>query len=404
MKIIQTIKRFTLPLVLVLCLIGALVVTTRPRPVQIDLAVIERGPIRVTINEDGQTRVTDRYVVFSPLEGQMERITLKAGDAITQGQTILARIDPSDPTLIDARTRAGAEARINAAEASVARNEAQLVAAKSSLEYAQSELSRITRATEGAASAPQELDDANLAVILRSQEARSAEFSLQIARFELDQARAALVESTPEGAQRTTFEIPAPITGRILRVFRDSAGVVAPGAQLLEIGDTNHLEIQVDVLSQDAVRIAPGDQVLIERWGGGETLNGRVRLVEPSGFTKISALGVEEQRVYVIIDFTDPAATRDRLGDGFRVDARIVIDEAGDAVLAPTGAVFPHGDGWATFVAHDDRAELRPIVVGLRNDRHVQVIEGLTTGDRVIVYPSDRVVDEARIRPRRAAR
>lgn len=400
MKPIQTLKRFALPVVLVLMLIGAIVVTTRQRPVRVDLETVTRGPIRVTINEDGQTRVTDRYVVFSPLEGQMERINLKAGDPITQGQTILARIDPSDPSLLDARTRAGAEARINAADAAVARSEAQLVASKSSLEYAQSELSRLTRAGEEGAATPQEVDDAELAVVLRSQEVRSAEFALQIARFELEQARAALVESTPDDAARAPFEIPSPITGRVLRVLRDSAGVVAPGTPLLEIGDTTRLEIQVDVLSQDAVRIAPGDEVLIERWGGDATLGARVRLVEPSGFAKVSALGVEEQRVYVIIDFADPGAVRDRIGDGFRVEARIVVDEAGDAVLAPSGAVFPHQDGWGVFVATNGHARLRPIEVGLRNDLHVQVLAGLEPGERVVVYPSDRVADSARIRVR----
>ncbi len=400
MKPLQTAKRFTLPLILVAALAGAIVIGAMPRAVRVDLEPVARGPVLVTVNEDGQTRVIDRYVVFSPLEGQLERIALKAGDAIIQGDTILARIDPSDPSLLDARSRAAAEARISAAEAAVSRNEAQLSAARAEQEYAQSELSRITRADESSAASPLDRDRAELAVILRSQEVRSTEFALQIARFELEQARAALVEATPDDAERRSFEIPSPINGRVLRVVRDSAGVITPGAPLLEVGDTTRLEVEVDVLSQDAVRIVPGDRAIIERWGGSDALEGRVRLVEPSGFTKVSALGVEEQRVLVIIDFVEPAAIRDRLGDGFRVDVRIIIDEESDALLAPTGAVFPYGDGWATFAARGNRAELRPIVVGLRNDHHVQVLDGLTANDLVIVYPSDRVEDRARIKSR----
>lgn len=400
MKPLQTIRRFTLPLILVAALAGAIVIGAMPRAVRVDLEPVTRGPIHVTVNEDGQTRVIDRYVVFSPLEGQLERIALKAGDAIIQGSTILARIDPSDPSLLDARTRAAAEARISAADAAVSRNEAQLSAARAEQEYAQTELSRITRADENSAASPLDRDRAELAVILRSQEVRSTEFALQIARFELEQARAALVEATPDDATRPSFEIPAPINGRVLRVVRDSAGVITPGASILEVGDTTRLEVEVDVLSQDAVRVAPGDRAIIERWGGSDALEGRVRLVEPSGFTKVSALGVEEQRVLVIIDFVEPGAIRDRLGDGFRVDVRIVVDEEPDALLAPTGAVFPYRDGWATFAARGNRAELRPIIIGLRNDRHVQVLDGLTAADLVIVYPSDRVEDRARITSR----
>lgn len=403
----RTIRRFLLPILVVVVLIGAAIVAAIPPAVPVDTAFAERGELLITIDEDGRTRVIDRYVVFAPLAGRMERIALKAGDPIRAGDMLITSIDPSDPALLDARTLAEAEARVRAAEAKLDRTGPERSAALSELEFAQDELARLQSLSEGAAASEQELDDARLRVSLALQSARAAEIAVQIAEFELEQARAALLRTSPPADPKANpngvtqrLEIPAPITGRVLRVLRDSAGVVAAGAPLIEVGDTTQLEVEVDVLSQDAIKINPGMPVRIERWGGDAVLKGRVRLVEPSGFTKVSALGVEEQRVNVIIDFVDPPEARQGLGDGFRVEARVVLSDAKDVVTAPSGALFRSDDGWGAFIVSDGRAVLKAVRLGRRGAERVEILGGIEPGDELVVYPSDRVEDGARVRAR----
>lgn len=394
-------RKFFLPVLVIVVLFGALAMALRRAPARVDLAKVSRSTLIVTVDEDGRTRVKDRYVVFTPLAGRMERIPLKSGDAIDAGKTILASIEPSDPALLDARAQAETEARVKAAEAALARAEPQVRAANASLELAQVEFERIREAQAANAMSDIELDQKRLTVVMRKEEASAATFARQIAAFELEQAKAALVRTHADGTQDAIkFQIPAPITGRILRVLRDSAGAVASGTPLLEVGDTSRLEIEVDVLSQDAVRIPAGAQVIIERWGGDAPLRGRVRLVEPSGFLKISALGVEEQRVNIIIDFLDEPAARAALGDGYRVEARIIVDEVRDALICPSGALFRSAGGWAAFKVEGGTARLTPVTIGRRNDREVEVLKGLSENDEVVVYPSDRVEDGAPVKAR----
>lgn len=400
-------RRIILPLVVLVLVVVGLVMSLRPRPAPVDLAPVTRGPLQVTVDDDGRTRVKERYVVSSPLAGRLARITYKAGEPVRAGRTPLAVIDPSDPALLDARAVAEAEARVRAAALAVERARTQIVAANAALEFATSELRRAQAAASRGGANEREVQDAQLSVTMRTEEARAAEFARQIAVFELAQAEAALVRTRPveEGADADAarLTILSPIDGRVLRVLRESAGFVSPGTPLVEIGDSADLEIEVDVLSPDAVRIAPGAAVHIENWGGPAALRGRVRLVEPSAFTKVSALGVEEQRVNVIIDFVDPPGARAGLGDGFRVQTRIVVSEAADVLKVPTGALFRRGDRWATFVEQNGRASLRLLEIGRRNHAEAEVLNGLSVGERVVVYPSDRVRDGVKLAPRDAA-
>jgi len=367
-----------------------------PKPVDVDLATPERGPLRVTVDEEGKTRIKERYVVSTPLAGRLMRIELDAGDEISAGETLLAVVEATDPALLDPRALAEAEARVKAAEAKLKQADPARQRAKTEMQYAETELGRVRALHAKNAASKQELDQKERLFQASEQDYRAASFAEEIARFELELSQAALVQTRPNGGgsvEERRFEIHAPITGRVLRVFEESATVVAAGARLLEVGNTADLEIEVDVLSSDAVNIKPGAPVLLEQWGGETPLRGTVRLVEPSGFTKVSALGVEEQRVNVIIDFVDPPQQRPTLGDGFRVEARIIVWERADVLKVPTSALFRHGDDWAVFVVADGRAVRRPVKTGRRNGLEAEVLDGLASGTPVIIHPSDKVED-----------
>jgi HlyD family secretion protein len=383
--------------------VGAIVYGFLPQPVPADVGRVVRGDLRISVDEEGRTRIKERYVVSTPLAGNLSRIVLEAGQPVQAGKTLIAIVEPTDPTLLDDRALAESEARVKAAEATRERTRAVLERARQEHEFAQVELERQKNLLRTKTIATQVYDAAAYKERMAQQDVRAAEFAVQIAEFELEQARAALVhtrrpaQSAPSPAR---FEIRAPVDGRVLRVIQESATVVSPGTPLVEVGDPNDLEVLVDVLSRDAVRIHPGDRVLLERWGGDEPLHGRVRLVEPSGFTKVSALGVEEQRVNVLIDFSDPPAKRAGLGDGFRVEARIVVWEKPAVLEVPAGALFRDGDGWAVFRVEDGRARRRRVVTGRSNGLQTQVLDGLAEGDEVVVHPGDRVADGVRIEPR----
>ncbi len=249
----------------------------------------------------------------------------------------------------------------------------------------------------------QELDEAEHRLRVATEDVKSAQFAAQIAEFELELSRAALVRTQPDSAGDTRterFVIRAPVNGRILRVFQESEAAITAGTRLVEVGDPTDLEVEVDVLSTDAVKIAPGAQVMLKHWGGDEPLLGRVRLVEPSAFTKVSALGVEEQRVNVVIDIVDPPQKRETLGDAFRVEASIVIWEAENTLKVPSGSLFRHVDGWAVFVANGGHARLQPVKVGQSNGLETQVLDGLQEHDSVILHPSDRITDGVAVTPR----
>jgi HlyD family secretion protein len=375
----------------------ALVATAlRPAPVPVESAAVVRGPFAVHVEEDGRTRVTDRYVVFAPIAGSLERIALEAGDEVREGQ-VVARIAPAPAPLLDARTRAEAQARLEAARAAVRRAEAAVRRAEAERQFAAAELGRARSLAEAGGVSARDLENATLGDESAARELDSARFAASVARFEERMARATLAGGAAGGE---VLELRAPAAGRVLRVERESAGFVAPGTPLLEIGDPASLEVVADLLTVDAVEVRPGARVELRRWGGPTPLHGRVRRVQPSAFTKVSALGVEEQRVDVVIDLVEPPEARPGLGDGFAVDVAVEVYAAEDAVLAPAGALFRQGDGWATYAIEDGVARLRRLVAGRRNGLEVQVLEGLSPGEVVVVHPPDRVGEGTPVRGR----
>lgn len=385
-----------------------------PQPVEVDLAEVARGPLQVTVDEDGKTRIREKYVVSAPLAGRLLRIDMDAGDPVQVGKTLLATIEPRDPELLDARTIAQAEARVKAAEATLKKMEPMTEQARAAQAFAEAELTRARSA--GGAVTKSELENAEYEYRRTSEEQRSMRIQEEIARFELEQAQAALLRTRPRDDQEGdgqsnnnghsngnggwTFTIYSPINGQVLRVLQESAAVVTAGTPLLELGDPRDLEAEIDVLSRDAVKIHPGAKVWFEHWGGDRDLQGRVRLVEPSGFTKISTLGVEEQRVNVIVDFVDPPEERTSLGDGFRVEARIVIDEADDVLKVPTSALFRVGKESAVFKVVDDVVHQQIVKIGRQNGLEAEVLDGLAAGDKVVIHPSDQVEDGVHVRQR----
>jgi HlyD family secretion protein len=404
---VKSLRKKLAPLLVGLAVVGLLIYAFLPAAVEADVATVRRGALRVTVDEDGKTRIKQRYVVSAPLSGQLLRITLRPDDKVRQGQTLIAVIQPTDPSLLDARSRAQAKARVSAAEASRRQAEAQFQRAKAGHELAAAELARAQRLQEGRSIARQEFENAVHRERAASAELQAAQHAVRVADFELEQAQAALLRTQPRSpgeADNEVFEIRAPINGKVLRVFQESETVVSPGTRLLEIGNPEDLEIEIDVLSVDAVKIRRGAGVLLEHWGGTGPLQAEVRVVEPAGFTKISALGVEEQRVWVIADFVGPAEKWRGLGDGYRVEARIVTWEEADVLKVPAGALFRHEGDWAVFRIMAGRVALRPVRVGQGNGLETQILEGLQEGDQVVLYPSDRLANGVAVTPRRRAR
>ena len=373
-----------------------------PRPVPVDVGTVTRGSMIVTVEEDGRTRIKERYVVSAPLAGRLLRIELHPGDHVEAGKTVIAAIEPSDPSLLDARARAEAEARLGAAKAALDQAGPNLERARTAHSFAASELRRVSKAFENRAATRAELDAVDQKERSTHEEMRAAQFALRIAEFERNLAQAALSHGGEGGGTggRLRFEITSPITGRVLRRFQESATVVSPGSQLVEMGDPADLEVEIDVLSRDAVRINPGNRVLLEDWGGGAPLTARVRLVEPAAFTKVSSLGVEEQRVYVVADFVDPPEKRTTLGDAYRVEAKIIVWESDRVLKVPAGALLRLGDEWAVFTLARGRVEVRPVTLGRRNATEAEVVTGLAAGDTVVQYPSDRIRAGIRAEPR----
>ena len=382
-----------------------------PEPAEVDLATIEKGAIRVTVDQDGKTRIRERYVVSTPLAGRVLRIDLDPGDEVRSGETLLATIEPRDPELLDARSIAQAEARVNAAEVALEQMVPMLEKARADQEYAEKELKRTRDARSRSPQAVSESEIESKLLAFRTTTAllRSASHNEEISRFELAQAQAALIRSRPQQADSSpavsgpngrNFTIRAPIDGRVLRVFQESSAVVIAGTPLLELGNPRDLEVEIDVLSRDAVKILAGAQVLLEHWGGPKVLQGRVRLVEPSAFTKISTLGVEEQRVNVIVDLLDPEPDRTALGDGFRVEARIIVEESADVLKVPTSALFRLGERWAVFRVSEGIAQQQLVELGLRNGLEAEVLEGLSAGDQVVVHPGDDIADGTAVHER----
>jgi HlyD family secretion protein len=401
---------------LLFALVGVLIVVALvwafwPKPVEVDIAPVTRGPLQVAVEDDGMTRIKERYVVSAPLTGLLLRVRPEVGDVVEDGQypvntsafRTLATIQPTAPELLDDRARAQAQARVKAANASLERTDAELARAREADAFARKELERVRRlVASGRSLSEEEYDRARHQAHVATQDLNVARFAKRVSQFELEQAKAALLRTLPgDGQSPQQMEIPSPIDGKVLRVLQESSTVVTPGTRLLEVGDPSDLEVVVDLLSTDAVKVRKGAKVFLEHWGGEAPLPGTVRLVEPSGFTKVSALGVEEQRVNVIIDFLEPPGQRPNLGDAFRVEARILVWEGADVLQVPAGALFRRGDGWAVFTAEGSRAHVRPVRVGHRNGLEAEILEGLTEGEVVVVHPSDKVEDGVALVPRK---
>jgi HlyD family secretion protein len=386
-----------------IALAGAVAWLFRPQPVSVDLATVVHGPLQVSVSDDGETRVRDLFVVSAPLAGHMRRIELEAGDSVAAGETIVARIEPSDPSFLDRRSEAEVRAGIRASEAARVHAAAELRRAQAERDFAVTELKRYEGLAASRTISQNDLESAR-------RRARSAEAAvdeavagLRVRESELEQAKARLMapgRSGDRSADCDCVTVRSPVSGRVLQVLAESEGIVASGAPLVEVGDPGKLEIVTDLLSTDAVKVRTGQRALIEGWGGDHALEGVVRRVEPYGFTKISALGVEEQRVKVVIDLAEPVERWRHLGHGYRVEPRIVLWESPDVLKVPLSSLFRQGGEWAVFVSRDGRARLQTLAIGNMNGIDAEVLKGVAAGDAVVVHPSDRVSDGARIEQR----
>ena len=374
----------------------------QPRPVDADVASAERGPLRISLDEEGQTRVRDRFMVSAPLAARILRIELEPGDTVRAGSTILARLQPTQPQFLTTRSRAQAEAGVARAESAVGQALVERDRVLAEQEYATTQLARDKRLHQNGLLAEQRLESSQQRFVEANEAVRAADAAIAVANADLEQARTNLIEaSSGRRAEGDAVVLRSPVDGVVLRRLRESEASVPEGEPLIEIGDPAKLEVVSDMLSMDAVRISAGDPVLIEQWGGDRSLRGVVRLVEPFGFTKISALGVEEQRVNVIVDFEDPRAAWEELGDGYRVEVRVIVWQSEDVLKVPTSSLFRSGENWAVYALGDDlTAQLREVRIGERTAMEAQLLEGLAAGERVVTYPSDRIEHGTEVAPR----
>ena len=396
-------RRMTVWGVLILAVAVGIGYAFRPQPVLVDLASVGRGPLVVTVDEEGETRVKDIFVVSAPVMGRVLRIEAEVGDSVVAGETVVAELEPVDPGFLDLRSRAEGEAVVRAAEAARVLAAADVKRAEAELDFAGIELDRAERLLRKEWISESAYDSAQRAYETREAEVETAQAALEMSEHELDTASARLLSPTDDMGVREPCDcvpIRAPVDGRVLRVLHESAGVVQAAEPLLEIGDPENLEIVVDLLSADAVKVRAGQPVIVEEWGGGAPLAGRVRRVEPFGFTKVSALGIEEQRVNVIIDFTDPAENWARLGHGYRVEARIVLWQGDDVLKAPQGALFRQDGQWSVYVVEDGRARLRAVTLGQSNGFEAEIADGLTADATIVLHPSDRLAPDIRVAER----
>ncbi len=394
-------RRRLIWLLVLLLIIAALVYGFRPQPSRVDIASVSLGPMRVSVEEEGKTRVTDRYEVSASVAGTTCRVDLNVGDPVQKGQ-VLTTIKPLESQALDPRSQAEAEARVAAAQSALYAAEQTATSAASEMQLAARELSRLRPLFEKGHISRRQLDQATAMAQTSRAASRSAQFSVDVARHELEAARTALSYTGAGNADRpeANVQVRSPIDGRILALHQECEGVVSAGQPLLVIGDIRSLEIETDVLSEDAVKIKPGMRVELHRWGGDTPLQGRVRNVEPVGFTKVSALGVEEQRVLVISDITSDATEWQDLGDGYRVEAEIILWQAADVLQIPASALFRFDGGWALFVMENGKAVRRTVKVGKRNGLSAQILEGVAAGDKVITHPDNSIDDGVAVKLR----
>lgn len=368
-----------------------------PKPIVIETGTAIRGPLTVRVSEEGKTRIRNRYLVAAPVTGKMRRVTLKPGDEVRAGATLLTTIEPAAPPLLDPRARSEAEAVVAMREAAQKQAAEALDARRSAATLAQADRDRVRTVKRDGTISDADRDRAEGDASIRLADARAAEFALQVSNHELALARAALERPESLGNQNL-IEVKSPVSGRVLKVFQESEMVVGSGAQILEVGDPADIEIEAEILSRDAVNIHVGDSVVVEQWGGVAPLDGRVRRVEPAAFTKISALGVEEQRVIVRCDLLETPEAAKALGDRFRVDVRVAIWQADDVLIVPAGALFRQGNEWKTFLFRNGSARLTTVNAGHSDGRLTEILSGLQIGDEVLLHPPDTIQDGSAVR------
>lgn len=381
--------RRLVPWIGALALVGLIAVGLWPKPAVVETTRVTTGPLRVTINEEGKTRIRQRYLVAAPVAGHLRRVPWKAGAEVVANETVLAVIEPVPPALLDARARTLAEARRDVTVATVAR-------AQEAHKFAAAELKRIEQLSRDKVVSALELEAVQARATAAARELAVAESTVRQAEAELRE-----FSGTPGGTNTThaPVEVKAPVSGRVLKVFEESARVVNAGLPLVELGDPADLEAVLEVLSSDGAGLAPGTKVELEHWGGPQPLRGQVRLVEPAAFTKVSALGVEEQRVNVVVELLTPVAERLSLGDNFRVEGRVIMWEEARALKAPSSALFRRGQDWAAFVLTTNTAHLRLVKAGRTSGAETQILSGVREGEELILYPGDRLHDGQRVQP-----
>lgn len=395
-------RRWIWILVISAIVIAAILVGYRKQPVAVETAPLKKGPLRITIEEEGKTRVVNRYIVSAPVAGYAERIALKVGDPVTAGQIVCWLRPPLAPVL-DTRSYAEQTGRVRAAEAALHAAQEQTRAAVADEAYWNGQKERMEQLLKSGDVSKESVDRAASEAKRSSASRRSSEHAIEQARAELDAARAALHYSAAKPSRSDPGEkvaVRAPVSGRVLKVVHESEGAIVPGQALLELANARALEVEVELLSADAIRVDPGMKVLFERWGGETPLEGQVRRIEPVAFTKVSALGVEEQRVLVLVTITSPVEQWKRLGDQYRVEASFILWEADSVPLIPASALFHYGDGWATFVVENDTARRRSVQVGQRNARFAQILSGIQEGEVVITHPDDTIEDGVKVTAR----
>lgn len=378
----------------ILLSMGLLVWGFWPQPILVETTHAKQAPLTVSIEAEGQTRVIDRYVISAPVNGMTCRLHLKVGDEVMQGQVLMG-ITPLASQVLDARSRAQAKAQVAAAKSAVLAAQEQASAAEAAKQLAQDKLKRYQPLLKKDLVSEEAFQQAKTEALTTAAAKRSADFNVEVARYELEAALTTLEYSAATDQQSPTerVKVTSPIDGKVLKVSRQCEGPVQTGEALLEVGDPSALEIEIDVLSADAVKIRPGMTVYIHRWGGDETLSAIVKRIEPIGFTKVSALGVEEQRVLIICDFTSPEESWQRLGDGYRVEAELVLWHQESVLQVPSSAIFRYQEGWAVFTVEDGLAKRKQVTIGKRTGLASQILSGLTENDVVINYPSDLIED-----------
>lgn len=394
--------RRLVPITIGVGVLAAIISALRPSPIPVEVATVSTGPLTVSVLEEGKTRIRHRYIISPPVAGLLERVELRAGAPIKAGETVLAVIQPQPSSFLDPRSQAEAEARVKGADAARRQREMQVERAKSALTLAEKELVRAKELKSSGAIATKDWDTAENQVNMLTRELSAAEFALQVGEFEFAQAQAALLmqakSSTTDKVE--PHKIVAPVDGFVLNVFEESAKVVTPGMPVMEVGDPNDLEAEIELLSSDAVGVQVGAPVSIEHWGGDKPLRARVTLIEPGGFTKISALGVEEQRVKIRVDLVEPLPAGKFLGDRYRVEARIITWHSDSVLQVPTGALFRRGNDWMTFLVEGGKARVTKAEILHNNGTSAEVVGGLTQGQRVIVHPPDAVADGQAVKAR----